>query len=222
MRTVPGGELSESEILMAVATPPVRKDRHRRFDQVGTVVAKSGLSHDEFGSGYGPFNCTVFTLDAMAMTITDALAYASQQLYNFPTGLIRVYDAVGALTLTTTSAIASTLNSGVTVNWGLGTAAASAATLATTMINILPGTSGTLPAFTSSTVINVASAEDDDWLKHADAQDTTTLYDGLSTAVDLFLNIAVPTATDIDGDATVAVDGIISVYWALLHDGSLV
>lgn len=207
---------------MTVATPAVRKDRFKRFNQVGSVVGISGLTCEEFGSGYGPFNCTVLTFDAVSLTITDALAYLGTKVYDFPTGIIRVYDSAGAFTLTTTSAIAGTLNSGVTVNWGFGTVTASAATLATTMIDVLPGSGGTLPAFTSSTVINVASAEDDDYLKHADAQDAAAIWDGTATAKDLYFNIAVPTATDIDANATVALDGIFVMYWALLHDGSLV
>lgn len=200
-------------------TPTMQVDRPSTGQTVGDVVAISGLTCNE--SSIGAVRCTQLVFDSVEITITDALAYVGTKIYDFPAGIIRVLDAAASFTLTTTSDIASTLNSGVTVNWSVGTVTASNATLATTMIDILPGSSGTLPAFTSSTTISVASAQDDDYLKHADAQDAGAIWNGISTAKDMYFNLAVPTATNIDGDATVEVDGILTVYWLLLHDGSL-
>src|SRR5690554_4803164 len=125
------------------STPTIMADRPSGANTVGTVVTKAGLRVKEYG--YGPVRQTLFTFEAMEITITDALAYASQQIYNFPQGFITVLAAHFRGTLTTTSAIASTLNAGSTVTLGIGTAAASNVTLATTMMDVIPG-SGETPA----------------------------------------------------------------------------
>lgn len=204
-----------------MAKNQIKSPKSSDFVGYGTVnqptTGHIAVSHE----GYGPYIKTTLVLNAVEITITDALAYVGTKIYDFPDGVLRVLDSAAALTLTTTSVIADTLNSGVTVNWGLGTVTASAATLATTMIDVLPGSGGTLPAFTSSTTINEASATDVDYMKHADAQDIGAIWDGSSTAKDLYLNLAVPTATDIDADATVEVDGKIVILWSALHNGDL-
>lgn len=193
-------------------SPGVGIDRSPSADQVGTIVAKSGLSCVEYG-GNGIVRKTVFTLTAVAMTITDALAYASQQLYDFPAGNIRFLDCVATIQMTTTSAIASTLNSGATISWGVGTAAASSLTLATTMMNAMPGSGESVNTFTSSTTINVAAAADNGILAHAATARGLAGADGTATPVDLYLNIAVPTNTEIDADATVTITGTIELTW---------
>lgn len=204
---------------VGAVSPTMRLDRPTLAQVVGTAVAIQGMTVSELG--VGPLRITEFVFEACELTIPNADAFLGTKIYDFPTGVIHVLDAVGALTLTTTSVIADTLNSGVTVNWGLGSATASNVTLATTMIDMLPGSGGTLPAFTSSTVINVASAKDVDYLKHATAQNAAAIFDGSGTAIDMYFNLAVPTNTDIDADATVEVDGVIYVYWMLLHNGEL-
>lgn len=200
-------------------SPTMRVDRPNGINDVGTAVALSGMTCNE--SGVGPLRITEFVFTAMELTIPDSVAYLGTKIYDFPTGIIHVVDAAGALTLTTTSAIASTLNSGVVVNWGLGSVTASNVTLATTMIDMLPGSGGSLPAFTSSTVINVASAVDIDYLKHATAQNAAAIFDGSGTAIDMYFNLAVATDTNIDADATVELNGKIYVMWRLIHDGAL-
>lgn len=195
-----------------IQTPSIGIARPSTSDTVGTPVAVTGLSVQEFG-GDGIVRKTVFTLTNMPVTITDALAYASQQLYDFPEGNIRFLDCVARITPTTTTAIASTLNSGVTVAWGIGTAAASSTTLATTMMNAMPGSGESVNTFTSSTTINVAAAADNGILAHTATARGLAGADGTSTPVDLFFNLAVPTNTDIDGDATVTFTGTIELTW---------
>jgi len=151
---------------------------------------------------------------AMSITITDALAYASQLVGTFAEGRIAIIGAVTSLAFTTTSAIASTLNSGVAVQYGFGSAAASATTLATTMINILPGSGQTVPTFTSSTTINVASAT----VTAAYVTNAQSQLDGTATAIPIYLNLAVATGTDIDGDATVTVTGFLEVTYCNVGD----
>ena len=199
--------------------PAIRKDRPSGLNQVGTLNEAAGLSHNEYG--FGGRRVTEFLFADFPLTITDSPAYVGTKIYTFPAVLLRMLDAAGSLTLTTTSAIASTLNAGVTVRWGLGSATASATTLATTMIDMLPGSGATPAAFTSSTVINVASAQDNDYLLHGDAQDAAAIWDGSSTPIECYFNVAIPTGTDIDADATTLLNGKIIAHWESVHDFSL-
>ncbi len=196
-------------------TPSIGIDRTPTTDQVGTVVSKAGLTCVEYG-GTGIVRKTIFTLTNMALAISNAVAasqYVGQQLYDFPAGNIQFLDCVASLAFTTTSAIASTLNSGVTCSWGIGTATVSNVTLATTMMNALPGSGESVKTFTSSTTINVASATVTGVLAHAATARGLAGADGTATAVDLFLNVAVPTDGDLDGDATLTVSGTIELTW---------
>lgn len=182
----------------------------RGLDTLGSQVALSGLDVKHYSSG-GANILSVFTFTNFALSITDALAYSGVKIYDFPRGKIHFKGAVSYLAFTTTSAIASTLNSGVTVSYGFGTATASNATLATTMINVLAGTGQTVPTFTSSTTINVASAA----VTHHTLANPIPI-DGATTALDLYFNLAVPTATDIDADATLTVTGTLVIEWCNL------
>lgn len=212
---------------MAVATfnqtPSVNKGRAPFQTSVGyipggtlnnvvTGTAVSGLSVDEYGGPDSPVRTTVLTLASMPFSITDASAYGSQLIYTFPEGRIMVLGCVASLTWTTTSAIASTLNSGVSVQYAVGSAAASATTLATTMLSFTPGTGQTVPTFTSSTTINVASAQVNSSLL------AYVYLDGTTTAIPVYLNAAVGTGTDIDGDATLTVTGTVAITWIALGD----
>jgi len=53
---------------------------------------------------------------------------------------------------------ADVVNAGVTDSWGLGSAAASNTTLATTMMNFLPGSGESVKTVTASTTINTAGS----------------------------------------------------------------
>jgi hypothetical protein len=199
---------------MPFPSPSIQSSRAASANQVGSVptaAAANGVTVKEFGVGV--VRQTVITLTDSAMTITDALAYASQQIYDFPAGNIRFLDCVATITMKTTSAIASTLNSGATISWGVGTAAASSLTLATTMMNAMPGSGESVNTFTSSTTINVAAAADTGILSHTATARGLAGADGTGTPVDLYLNIAVPTNTEIDADATVTITGTITITW---------
>jgi hypothetical protein len=190
-------------ILDAGATTPA--------DSVGAIVAGIGLSVTESGSG--SFRRTVLTLTNTPITITDALAYASLKLYDFPAGRLRIIDCLTSLAFTTTSTIASTLNSGATVSHGIGSVAASSITLATTMMNMMPGSGEAVNNFTSSTTINVAAATVTGKLAAVAGAQHAAILDGTSTPVDLYLNLGVPTNTEIDADATLTVSGTIQITW---------
>lgn len=171
----------------------------------GVAVPKAGLSVVTTGSG-GSFK-TVFTFNAMQMTVTDALAYASQKLFDFVEGKIRIKGGTAKLQFAVLTTRASTINDSASMTWGLGTAAASSATLASTMQNIIAVTTRTLDGAT--TALSTAST--------ADVVSAATI-DGSGTATDVYFNVAFATGTDIDADGTIAVTGSITLLWEFWGD----
>lgn len=166
-----------------------------------TVVATEQL---------GAVHQTLINLNATPLTIVDAAVGGGVKIYTFPEGRILVLGCVGTMAFTTTSVLASTLNTGVTINWGLGsviTAAQASGTLATTEVDLLASTNAT-----ASATINVAGAASNGKLAAA-AQ-----FDGTTTPIAMNLNVGVATNTDIDGDATVTVNGTVVVTWINLGD----
>jgi hypothetical protein len=155
----------------------------------------------------GPFCVTTLTLDNVAQTVVNGVEYQGTKIFDFPEGRLLVLGVTASLKQKTTSAIASTLNSGVTGAIGLGTATASAVTLATTMVDLLPST-----AFTTSTTINVAGAA------VGAALAASAHFDGTTTAKDMYLNTAYATTTDVDADATQTISGTIVITWMNLGD----
>jgi hypothetical protein len=173
---------------------------------VGDAAPVAGVTARTDG-GPGGYYRTTITLNDMAQAVVNGTEYQGTKIYDFPEGRIYVIGAVATLQQKTTSAIASTLNSGVTGAIGVGTATASATTLATTMQDIIPTT-----AFTTSTVINVAGTAVSAVLA------SPAVFDGTATARDLFLNTAYATTGDIDADATQTISGTIVVSWVFLGD----
>ncbi|TPM89858.1 hypothetical protein [Mesorhizobium sp. B2-1-3A] len=166
----------------------------------GVAVPKAGLAIKTEGAG-NRFKTTL-TFNAMQIVVTDALAYASQKLFDFADGKIRINGGTAKLQFAVLTTRASTINDSASLTWGLGSAAASSATLATTMQNFIATTTRTLDGAT--TALSTAST--------ADVVTPATL-DGTSTAIDLFLNVAFATGTDIDADGTLAVTGFITLLW---------
>jgi hypothetical protein len=167
----------------------------------GVAQSVTGLATAEYGSDY--IHTTVFTLTNLALTVRDTQQGGGVKIYQFPKGKIVRLGAGSDTTITTTSAIASTLKSGVTGNHGVGSTTQASATLATTEQDFVQVTN-----FTSSTTINVAPAA-----VKAYGVPSVTLLDGSSTAINLFFNVAVATGTDIDADASVVVNGTVIVHW---------
>jgi len=142
----------------------------------------------------------------VAQNVVNGTEYQGTKIYDFPEGRILVLGVTATLQQKTTSAIDTTLNSG-TGAISLGSVTASATTLASTMVDFLPST-----AFTSSTVINVAGTAVTAALA-ASAQ-----FNGTATPVDLYLNTAYATTTDVDGNATQTISGTVRIVWVLLGD----
>jgi hypothetical protein len=149
----------------------------------------------------------VFTLRNVPQTVVNGTEHQGTLLGTLPAGRILVLGTIATLQQTTTSAIASTLNSGVTGAVALGTATSSSTTLSSTMANLLPST-----AFTTSTTINVAGTAVSAALA-ASAQ-----IDGTSTAVPIYLNSAYATTADVDADATQTWSGTIVITYVHLGD----
>lgn len=177
----------------------------------GSLGLQTGTTPRELGGH--PVHQTVLQFTNQPMTITDALAYAGLQLYTFPLGWITVLGSAMKMTVTTTSDVATTLNASKTVQYGLGTVTASATTLATTMINLNPGTGQSVPSFTSSATTNTVNTAVTSGLIAIPAP-----FDGTTTAIKVFMNMALATGGDIDADATVAINGTAIISW--IHSGA--
>jgi len=168
--------------------------------EAGLAPPKLGLK--AVTSGQGGSYRTVFTFAGMQVPVTDALAYASQKLFDFADGKVRIKGGTARLQFSVPTARASTINDNAALTWSLGSAAASSATLAGAMVNVLASTGRTLDgagaALSSASTADIAAA---------------ATLDGTTTPVDLYLNLAFATGTDIDADGTIAVTGTITLLW---------
>lgn len=143
------------------------------------------------------------TLTALSLTVADATVGVGVKLLDFLSGSYRIQSVRASLTFTTTSVLADTLNLSKVINWALGTTTQTTATLkGTAESDLLQVT-----AATSSATVNVANAA-----TYGERLMPRGL-DGSVTAPDVYLNISVPTSSDIDADATVAVNGTIEIIY---------
>ena len=181
-------------------------DKSNPITDLGDVVGGIGVTAQHIALGKGYIQTTL-TLNNVAQSIVDGTEYQGTKIYDFPECRMYVVGAVATLQQKTTSTLASTLNASSTGAIGLGTATASATTLATTMQDIIPTT-----AFTSSATINVAGAAVGAVLAAA------AFFDGTGTAKDLYLNTAFATTADVDGNATQTISGTVVITWSNLGD----
>lgn len=174
--------------------------------QLGRQAAVSGLKRTISGDAAGAFRVKL-TLSRMSITVTDALAYASQKLLDLPAGRIQMVGGVASLAFAVSTTRASTINDNAAMDWSIGSAAASSITLASTMVDIVAKQDKTLDgavaAFTTAQAANAAA---------------TAFFDGTTTPMDVFLNIGFPTNTDIDADGTLLVSGTIELHFRNLGD----
>lgn len=171
------------------------------------VGAKAGATVTVEERGNGVVHQTVLTLTETPLTVTDALAYLGTKVYDFPEGRILVLGSTANLAFTTTSVIDDTINSGAAMDWAVGTSAASNATLANGMVDLVPKVDNP-----TSTTINVAAAATQGALA------ASAMFDGTGTAKSAYLNVSFPTGTDIDADGTLTVTGNITLTWINLGD----
>lgn len=171
--------------------------------EAGIAPPVAGLKAVTTGQG-GSFR-TVFTFSAMQIAVTDTLAYASQKIFDFAAGKVRVKGGTATLAfavLTARTAGTGTINDSAAMDWAVGTVAASSITLASTMVNVIAKVDHTLDGVAAAYTAPIA----------ADVVAAAT-FDGTSSAVDVFLNVGFPTNTEIDNDGTLAVTGTITLFW---------
>jgi len=185
----------------------VRENLAETVDGIGAIptAVKSNIIPQEKGDGVT--HQTVLTVSALAQAVINATEYQGDAIYVFPEGRILILGCTMSIGQTTTSAIAGTINSGSTGVIGLGSATASATTLATTMVDMMPSTE-----FVSSATINVQGTVVGAPLA-ASAQ-----IDGTSTQVSMYFNSAYATTGDVDADGTQEFNGTITVTWQNLGD----
>lgn len=172
-----------------------------------SLGAASGATVSAFETVDGLVRRTVLQVQNLPLTLADATQGAGVKIYDFPEGRIHILGAIGAIAMITTSVLASTLHGGVTCKWGVGSTTQANATLATTEQDMIPVTT-----VVASATINVAGAQSKASLA------ASLQLDGTTTPVDAFLNISIPTGTDIDANATVLVSGTIQITWINLGD----
>lgn len=162
----------------------------------------------EIGDPGGLVHQTLLTLTNLPLTVRNTEQGGGVKIYNFPAGYIARLGAVASVNITTTSTIASTLKTGVTCNYGVGSTTQASATLATTEQDFVNVTN-----ITSSATINVAGAT-----AGGVGPAVLAALDGHTTAIAAYFNLAVATGTDIDADATVLVNGTVRITWINVGD----
>lgn len=177
------------------------------LDKAGAAVAPATGEIVTKHAQFGPFCQTTLTLNNVPQAIVNGTEYQGTKIYDFPAGRISILGVTATLQQKTTSVLASTLNASSTGAISLGTVTASATTLASTMVDLLPST-----AFTSSATINVAGTA------VSNALATGAQFNGTSTPVDVFLNTAFATTADVDGNATQTISGSVVITWVQLGD----
>jgi hypothetical protein len=152
----------------------------------------------------GPVNKVTIAFNAHEITVDDTpLQGVATKLLDFPLGIFRIKSAYGKLIFTTTSVIADTLNASKVLDWSVGTKAydlVANVALAGAHGDIIP-----VVAATSSATIDTANTAT------VGRGVSGMLLNGATTAADVYLNVSIPTAGDIDADATVGVTGTITI-----------
>jgi hypothetical protein len=163
--------------------------------------------------GDGLFRQTIISFSGLAMSLSQAHVGGGTKIYTFPEGNITILGATAnGITPTTTSAILTTLNGGKTLSAGVGsvqTTTQDSGTLVTTQQDIINAF-----APVSSATINVAGTAANGSISAS----TCLRYDGTATPVAIYLNCGVPTASDIDGDATTTWSGVVTISWVYNGD----
>lgn len=178
------------------------------------VAVVPGFRVQHFGN-IGGFVTTEIWMQNMPFVFASGTAgsqFVGTKLFTFPRGKINILGAASFLQETTVTALAGSLLASKSVQYGLGSATASADTLATTMINVLAGSGQTVPTFTSSATVDVAGTA----VTHHNLAALPAPLDGSSTALPLFFNMAVATDGDLVATATVLISAFFIINWSNL------
>lgn len=164
----------------------------------GSVPVSLGATVVASEAGDSLVHQTTLTITGLSQAIADASSWASTKIYDFPTGRIIVLGCKASLAPTTTTAIATTIKSGVAGSVALGSVATDSIALTGTEVDLAPAT-----VTANSTTINVAAAAVAPVLA-ASAQ--------FAGPLDMYLNSSVA-AADIDGDGAISWTGTVKVTW---------
>ena len=166
----------------------------------GTVAAVTGLTAHDIASGL--IHQTVLTLANVSQVIPNGGSeWVGTKIFTFPQKRIMVLGTNVNLAPTTHSTLSTTITTGTNGAFALGTVT-NDGTLTTTKADHLASTS-----FTSSTTIDVAAAAVVAGLAAG------AIFDGTTTAKDLFFNTVIATNTN---DGTLLWNGTIKLTWVPL------
>jgi hypothetical protein len=152
-----------------------------------------------------------FNLVDVAITVTDALAYASKKIFTFPEGRILLLGAIASLKWAVTTdrtATSGTINDSASLTWALGSVAASNITLSSTMVDMLPKLTKVLDGAAAAYTATASTG----------ALASNAQFDGTTTAVPVYLNVGFETNTDIDHDGILNCKGSIVLTYLNLGD----
>lgn len=167
------------------------------------ITPATGVSAAEYGDAFN--HTTVLTITDVPIAINDTSVGGGTHIFTFPQGRVTIIGASGSVTPTTTTTLTSTLNASSKLSFGVGsvqTTTQASGTLATTQQDMVAAGS-----CTSSATINVAGTAGTSGLV------TPVGFNGSSSAQKAYLNVGVPTAGDIDADATITMSGSVTLTW---------
>lgn len=201
--------MTTQAIQNALLTPEEKKVMEAIFASTSGTASAGGVesavasyvSVEEFGGG--GVHSTVLTLNNFPMTLRDTELGVGVKVYTFPKGKIYTLGCSADDVQVQLMSALTTLNSGVTCGFGVGSTTQANGTLATTEQNFVNVTT-----FTSPTAQYGLSAA-----VRGFGIPLTTALDGSGTAIAAFVNIGIPTLTDIDANADVRVFGKITLNW---------
>lgn len=176
-----------------------------QLNGVGTAGAAASASVAVSESAAGAMKTTL-TLSGVSITMTDATtagSHGSLKLYDFPQ--CNLLFLGGTCDLTITAGVGGITDTAAVVG-SIGTTAVATdnATLTTTEADLIPSTDSTLTAGAGETKGKTVTAG-------------VVVFDGTTTAVDAYLNFAVPDAGS-TADDTLTVSGTITLVWSNLGD----
>ncbi len=153
---------------------------------------------------YSPTTQIRIRFNNVKLTVTNALAYAGLELGTFNASLrtfTKINHAACTLSLAKDGADANINNAATSVRFGVGTATASASTLATTMQNVIPATQ-----LANAETGGAAGWDTTNQIAYATGGMSSVLFVNSATPK-LFFNIGVQTDTDIDADCVLTING---------------
>lgn len=169
-----------------------------RYFGSGAGDPANSVMADESGSGGKQFTTLRFTRIPVTVANTTGASFGSLKIYDFPQGQIRLHGGRANLTFDWSGSAITLTGSG---DFSLGTTATADAALATTEVDFLAST-----AMLDPFVAGIGTGKGN--------LVVATSFDGVTTAVDLYLNIIIDDADVADADSSVVyVTGTIIIEW---------